>query len=443
MVTARTSGRLYGTIWRWHFYAGLFVIPFIVTLALSGATYLFKPQIDRWDERAFDGVPGAQVEPHRQVGAALAEHSGSMFLDYRLPERRGDAGLVRVALPEGAVREVFVSPSGAVVGELDPDRRIMAVVKRIHSQLLIGEVGNRLVELAACWAIVMILSGLYLWWPRDRVAAGVVWPRLGLGKRAFWRDLHAVTGFWVSSLALVLLISGLPWAGVWGPAFATVRAELGWVRGAPSWEIDNAQAVGTNEQEHHHQGMAMAMPGMIMAPFDTQAFDRMVARAAAEKLVFPAIVTPPGAPGRFDAPGVNGWTMRSDAADVPLQTTVRYDASGRVELSRERFADSHPIDRAIGYGIAWHTGQLFGWVNQLVGVLTALGLVTMAVSGFVMWRRRKPVSAPPKQGSTPKTVIGALIVFGLLLPMFGASLLVLLVIDRIVIAVRKARAPTW
>src|SRR5690606_11379000 len=140
---------------------------------------------------------------------------------------------------------------------------------------------------------------------------------------------------------------------------------------------------------------------------------------------FPAIVTPPGAPGRFGAPGVDGWTIRSDAANVPLQTTIRYDLSGQTETSRERFADSHPIDRAIGYGIAWHQGQLFGWVNQLIGVLTALGLVTMAVSGFVMWRRRKPVSAPPKQGATPKPVVAALIVFGLLLPLFGASLLVL------------------
>jgi uncharacterized iron-regulated membrane protein len=250
-----------------------------------------------------------------------------------------------------------------------------------------------------------------------------------------------VTGFWVSSLALVLLVSGLPWAGVWGPAFATVRAELGWVRGAPSWEIDRALPATANEQEHRHHGMIM--PGGGARLFDTRAFDRVVARAAAEKLVFPAIVTPPGAPGRFGAAGVDGWMMRSDAADVPLQTTIRYDLGGRVEQSRERFGDSHPIDRAIGYGIAWHTGQLFGWVNQLIGVLTALGLVTMAVSGFVMWRRRKPMSAPPKQGAAPKAVIAALVVLGLLLPLFGASLLVLLATDRIVIAVRKVRAPTW
>src|SRR5690606_9416533 len=107
---------------------------------------------------------------------------------------------------------------------------------------------------------------------------------------------HAVTGFWVSSLALVLLVSGLPWAGVWGPAFATVRAELGWVRGAPSWEIDSVRAVAANAHEHHHH---MAAMGGGAGPFDARAFDRMAARAAAEKLAFPAIVTPPGAPGRF------------------------------------------------------------------------------------------------------------------------------------------------
>jgi uncharacterized iron-regulated membrane protein len=433
------SGRTYAAIWRWHFYAGLFVIPFIVTLALSGALYLFKPQIDRWEERAFDRAATAQVPPHRQVAAALAAHPGSTLLDYRLPERDGEAGLVRVSPAGSAVREVFVSPGGTVTGELDPDARIMAVVKRVHSQLLVGTVGNRLVELAACWAIVMLLSGLYLWWPRGRGAAGVVWPRLSLARsglgRTFWRDLHAATGFWISSLALVLLVSGLPWAGVWGPAFAAVRAELGWVNGPSRWDIDSA----TSHDHHHHAGM-MAATGR----FDPQAFDRMVTQARAQHLAFPAIVTPPGAPGRFGAPGVNGWTIRSDAANVPLQVTVRYDPAAQRELGREGFADQHPIDRAVGYGIAWHQGQLFGWFNQLIGVLTALGLVTLAVSGFVMWLRRKPTGQPgaPPKVALPRWAYAALAVLALLLPLFGASLAALFVIDRIVIALRRAPAPT-
>ena len=40
------GGKLYRAIWRWHFYAGLFVVPFILLLALTGAIYLFKPQLD-------------------------------------------------------------------------------------------------------------------------------------------------------------------------------------------------------------------------------------------------------------------------------------------------------------------------------------------------------------------------------------------------------------
>jgi hypothetical protein len=43
--------------WRWHFYAGLCVLPFVITLSLSGTAFLFKPQIERWEERAFRGLP--------------------------------------------------------------------------------------------------------------------------------------------------------------------------------------------------------------------------------------------------------------------------------------------------------------------------------------------------------------------------------------------------
>jgi uncharacterized iron-regulated membrane protein len=41
---------------------------------------------------------------------------------------------------------------------------------------MIGTVGDRLVELAAGWGIVLVVSGLYLWWPRGQ-AARVLWPR--------------------------------------------------------------------------------------------------------------------------------------------------------------------------------------------------------------------------------------------------------------------------
>src|SRR6187551_708345 len=93
------TGSLYRTMWRWHFYAGLFVIPFVLVLSLSGAVYLFKPQIERWEERAFQGLPTAvAVAPGQQVAAALAAIPGATLHSYRLPQRAGDAAMVHVAL---------------------------------------------------------------------------------------------------------------------------------------------------------------------------------------------------------------------------------------------------------------------------------------------------------------------------------------------------------
>ncbi|MBN8830899.1 MAG: PepSY domain-containing protein, partial [Sphingomonadales bacterium] len=83
---------LYRTIWRWHFYAGLFVIPFMLLLSVTGAFYLFKPQVERWEEAPFRTAHIARVVlPSAQVEAALAAFPGAKFVSYRLPERAGDA----------------------------------------------------------------------------------------------------------------------------------------------------------------------------------------------------------------------------------------------------------------------------------------------------------------------------------------------------------------
>lgn len=447
MANPGTASQVYRTIWRWHFYAGLFVLPFIITLSLSGTLYLFKPQIERWEERAFQGLSTAQsVAPHQQVEAALAGHEGARFLDYRLPERTGDAAMVRLALPdEGGVREMFVAPDGEVLSSLVPGDRIMALVKRIHSEVLIGKAGNWLVELAAGWAILMIVSGLFLWWPRGRGVAGVLWPRLIGGKRVFWRDLHAVTGFWVSVLALVLLLTGLPWTDVWGSAFAKVRSEMGWVKGGSPWAVEAQKSDAVDPHAghgaHHLAGSVSDDDGA----FSPAVLDVMVLRARAEHLAFPAIVTPPGAPGRFGMPGVMAWTIRSDAANVPLQQTARLDLSGQKQLSHERFGDSHVIDRVVGYGIAWHQGQLFGPLNQAIGVLTAGGLMTLAVSGFVMWRRRKPadrLGAPPATGKPAGGIVAILLGLALLLPLVALSLVLIWLIERLAFP-RLPRLAAW
>jgi uncharacterized iron-regulated membrane protein len=217
---------LYRTIWRWHFYAGIFCIPFVIALSLTGAIYLFKPHYESWQQSQYHSLPisDERLAPNQQIQAALAAIPNGKFLSYRLPQAADEAVLVNVQADSNW--QVFVNPyTGEVLAKQDSSTTLMNIVRTLHGELLLGNVGSVLVELAACWAIVLLVSGVYLWWPRTaRGLAGVLYPRLREGSRTFWRDLHAVTGIWISSLALFLLVTGLPWALVWGAALKEVRA---------------------------------------------------------------------------------------------------------------------------------------------------------------------------------------------------------------------------
>ena len=433
------AGAAYRTIWRWHFYAGLFVLPFILILSVTGAIYLFKPQIDRWEERVYQGLSQSNaVSPDRQLAAALAASPGVRFNYYRLPERTGDAAMIRLIAPDGSQRVVFVAPQGKVLGSRDPNAKISETIARIHGSLLIGTWGDWLVELAASWTIVMILTGLYLWWPRPFRLAGTLWPRLSLRGRPLLKDVHRVTGFWIAGLVLVMLASGLPWAGAWGSAFKWTRTELGLVKGPQDWKIgvDGGHA-------GHHPAMPMTTPSISHAT--RLPLSVFVAKAQDQHLAFPALVLPPHAPQRFGPLTGDEWTAKSEAQNRWLGRQVTYDPLSGVETGRRGFADQHVIDRIVNTGVAWHEGQLFGWVNQLIGVLTAVALVTISILGVVMWLKRKPRGSigapPPVAGAGEPSMVVAIVGLGLLLPLFGASLLILVVVDRLVVrACRPATA---
>jgi uncharacterized iron-regulated membrane protein len=111
-----------------------------------------------------------------------------------------------------------------------------------------------------------------------------------------------------------------------------------------------------------------------------------------------------------------------------------------MELSRSSFADRHVIDRIVNTGIAWHEGQLFGLANQLMGLATAVALIAISLLGVLMWLRRRPeggLGAPPSvRDARMGGVTIALAVAGLLLPLFGVSVLLLLLLDRLAGIVR-------
>ena len=450
----------YGTVWRWHFYAGLFCIPFVLILTVTGAIYLFKPQVEASFNQSYNNLAmtGNRATAEEHVMAALAAVPGSVLNSYELSESPQSAVHVFVGSGEEKFRVTVHPETLEILQKEEEDWRLMKVVHRIHGDLLLGDRGSNLVELAASWAIVMFITGLYLWWPRNTSnLAGIVYPRLGRGQRVFWRDLHAVTGLWISFFVLFLLISGLPWAKSWGGLLKEVRqigaaqkVQQDWTTGRSSELADRklmntpvaeGKAVGDEHADHSHSHADhnhSHAPATIPKPkVDYSALDRLIVTVQPLNLAPPVMISPPSKKLPSWAGGsATGWTARSDAQNRPLRVNLTLDAATGEIKSRKNFADKPLLDRIIGYGIAIHEGQLFGWFNQALGVFTALGLLLMIVSSVVLWwRRRSPgtLGAPNPTQVAPKFaygLIGIMVVLGVLLPFLGITMIIVWLIER-------------
>jgi uncharacterized iron-regulated membrane protein len=431
------------TIWRWHFYAGLFCIPFVLWLAITGSIYLFKPQIDAWLDRPYEHlvIAGPRASAASQVEAALAVVPGSNLHYYQLPRTTHSAVQIIVGRKTQEYR-VYLNPGTLqVMKVVNEDHRFTRRIFDLHGELLMGDKGSFIVETAASWAIIMILTGIYLWWPRSATGlGGVLYPRVRQGSRIFWRDIHAVTGIWVSLLALSFLFSGLPWAKSWGGYLKAGRNMTGkvivhedWTTGRSS-EIAQRLAMNKNslsamEDDHaghmHHGNMAM------FAPASYAPLDKMLGSVSRLDLAFPVLISPPM---RHGGP----WTAKSDSQDRVLRDQVTLDPATGAILTRLNFSQRPLIDRLVGIGVAAHEGHLYGWMNQVVNLCTALGLITLCISAVMLWWRRRPegtLGAPAKSVSPRFTIGFAVLVFALAvyLPLFGLTLLIVVLAERFIL----------
>ena len=423
--------RWFRAVWRWHFYAGIFCVPFILWLSVTGGIYLFKPQIEGWLYAPYAHVaaPGRpMLAPEKIAAAATAAVPGSVLHKYVLPEAPDDA--VQLLVGKGAEEmRVWVHPqTGQVLAATPEEGRFMRVIFRLHGELLAGDLGSALVEIAACWTIVMILTGLFLWWPRGRKGkgpGGILWPRLGGGKRVFWRDMHAVTGLWVSIGAVFLIASGLPWAKNWGDYLKQVRVVTGTAAGrqdgsagsaadaAARAELDRGARAMLDEHAGHH-----GMTRTHVAPAGP-ALDRVVAKAMTLGLAAPAEVSPPTRAG-------GRWLARSQTEDRTRRVSVEIGGDGAV-IGSQGFGDRHWIDRVVGFGVAVHEGAWLGLFNQLVNLAVLIGLVTLAVSSVILWWRRRPaggLGAPAAKDPLRHSwaLVGVTLLLGVLMPLFGITL---------------------
>nr|WP_236702326.1 MULTISPECIES: PepSY domain-containing protein [Bacillaceae] len=428
----KRQSAFYQTVWRWHFYAGVIFAPFLFILAFSGGVYLFKPQIEGYLYSEYTEIE--QVEDQRLYYTNQADSVREAYPDSSITsvivhdEQKATEFLIQ---ENGVGSSVFVNPFTAeVTGIVNNDAKLTEIFKRIHSELWIaGTVGNRIVELAACWAVILIVTGLYIWWPRNKKAIwGTILPRLKKKGRMFWRELHAVPAFWLSAAILLLIVTGLPWSGVLGPQIQSVAT-------SPPYAYsfgEKPESVTVTEDVVDEVPWAnenLPVPFSIQSSYLPLSMDDSIHLFEQHAIKKPFSVSmPQGETGVYTASHM----------DVPKDlATLHMDQYSGAILSDVRYDDFGFGAKLVESGIALHEGRLFGWVNQALGLITCLGLMGLIGTSFVMWRKRAPKGtfAAPRKATDPKTtwvVFGIMALFGILMPLVGLSLLVLLFIDFVI-----------
>lgn len=451
---------LYFTVWRWHFYAGLFSIPFLLLLSATGAVYLFRVEFEQWKYRdllrvpssssshlshelivasAKQAIPGAHVASY--VPAFSPEESAKVQLDGGSGDHHGGADTTQV---------VFVNPSsGAVLGSQVSDDRFMERVKRLHGRLLAGTPGKVVIELATGWMAVLIVSGLYLWFPRANWSVwGTFLPRLGAGKRILLRDLHGVGAVYLSLGLGFQILSGQPWtvlsskavvaisdATPGGPIVAQASRFQSQPPGAPAgsaqdWlgELSVANAGHVHSTQHSpSQGERLTL-------------DQVAAIAEAQKILRPYQISMPNGPT-----GV--YSVRTLSRDPRDTVYLHLDQYSGTVLASIPFGELKMPAKAVVMGIALHEGRVFGRPNQLLGLAAALGSFFIAAMGAALWWSRRPkgkLGGPSMRpnAEVPQGVVWITGVLGIVFPFVGLSILLMWAADRIlrkhVFVVRQA-----
>lgn len=445
----RPNGGLFRAFWRWHFYASFLVIPVLLVLASTGLIYLLRFQIEpvlHADVMKVDVPANAQrlsydeqaasllkAYPDGRIAAVLEPSAANRSTDFSL----STAAPGTPSWEDDTVREVYVNPyTGDVLGELDPDKTLSGWAKNTHGDMMLGTSGQYILELGACWAVVMAITGYYLYW-RGRAARAR--RKVAKAAGAALRHRHATVGAFVGVGLLLLIVSGLPWTVWWGAKaqeFATNHQTSFWSEdpGAQSAAPTLDASVPHSHNVPWGEGKS-EVPTSTPEPEAARPIGLDAALATADEAGFrhPMTVIPPA-----DDSGV--YSVLSYAFNSPgHESALHIDQFSGKPLSEFGYAQYGALAKVVGQGIALHEGRRFGVLNQIVSGLFCVAVIFMCLAGPLMWWRRRPKGASmgaPRGRLNVKTgpfaVVG-LVALGVALPLFGASLVAIFALDQLVL----------
>ncbi|MGL4522685.1 MAG: PepSY-associated TM helix domain-containing protein [Bacilli bacterium] len=422
----------YQTVWRWHFFAGIIFGPILIMLAITGAIYLFKPYVDPMLNQELHYVDeGATPKSYSLMMSSVQKYSGDSTISNFTSPLDADRS-AQFSVEGEKTGTVYVDPYTAkVLGFKESSNQFMDLVVALHGELLIGTTGDRMVELAASWAVLLLISGFYLYWPTIRnIKALFKWPQKS-DKRSWWRTTHALVGFWGSLGILLLVLTGLPWAGVAGEQISKIATAThsgypdGLFSDPPSSVIPTKDVAKTAWAAEN-----VPVPKSTQQSPSSLTIDEIVTIIQNKKVAPGYTLTLPK-----EKTGV--FTAAIFPTDVKKQATLHIDQySGKV-LVDLRFQDYGFLAKVIETGIALHEGRLLGPVNLIICLLLCTSLVFIVISGIVMWWKRRPtgtLGVPVRsEGRNPILWYFILLLLGILMPLAGITMIIALLLDFLIL----------
>ncbi len=278
---------------------------------------------------------------------------------------------------------VFINPyTGAILGSKigNPHHEFWSVVAEIHINLFLGKFGNILVTWGTVVFLIMLISGIILWWPKNRAAFRqrykFSWKRTTKWKRKNY-DLHNVLGFYACWIVVFMVVTGLMWSFEWfnnGMYYLT--------SGGQSLEMTLEDAT------HATQGTTSTMT----YPFNTAHYVRSRA-AFIQKYPDVYATTTELSIGYFanDRDSVLDISASYDPAGLRVSKALW---GGYSKVSGRMMKDNWENSKNLGDELQMSTNELhygtyYGVTSKIATFLACLVAASLPVTGFTVWWGRR------------------------------------------------------
>ena len=219
MATSGKSIKYY--IGKLHLWLGLGTGLVVFIVAITGCLYCFEEEISSlYDDYKYVEPQEAPFIPPSEVHDIAREILPGRHVHGAIYGDKNEVlQIVYYEADPEFYQKAYINPySGELVKIVDLESGFFHFVLEGHLNLWMGEIGNKIVNYSTLIFLFILISGLILWWPRNKNAAKKR-VKFAWSDRTQWKrknyDLHNILGFYASAIALILTITGLIMAFNW------------------------------------------------------------------------------------------------------------------------------------------------------------------------------------------------------------------------------------